>query len=158
MSPNASTDRKKGALPMSVARLIFSSFVLGFPLVALAQGYQISVRAGSQLVSLSFATTENFPEVCWLEARRLVLELPAAAEGAVEASSGRIEIVTRVDASRPCLQVEGPRRGVVALANEDAARLPGLPFGRYRVTIDGRAYGVLLTTRHSAEWFPDAAN
>jgi hypothetical protein len=142
---------------MSLARLVFSSFALGFPLVALAQGYEISVRAGSQLVSLSFASTENFPESCWLEAKRLVLELPEAAEGADEAS-GRIEIVTRVDASRPCLQVEGPRRGVVAFANEDAARLPGLPFGRYRVTIDGRAYGSLSTTRHSAEWFPDAAN
>ena len=82
---------------MSVARLLVWSLVLALPVAANAARFEVSARGGSQLVSLSFTTTDHFPQSCWLEAKSLLLEAPEApAEGNGE-SIGRIEFVTRID-------------------------------------------------------------
>ncbi len=124
------------------------------PTIVFGAGYEITVRGGNKLAAISFATKEQFERPCWLEAHKLTLELPTAGSDAGD-GSGKIEFATRVIAEKACLESEGPQRGVIAVQTEDGARLPSIPFGRYKVVIDGEKYGTLLTTRNTVELVTD---
>ena len=127
-------------------RALFSLLVATVPMLASASGFDVTVRGGNKLAAISFQTKEQFAQPCWLEAKSISMALPETAEG-----TGLVEFTTRVDASKPCLESEGPQRGVLALPNEADVRLPGLPYGRYQLKIDGEKVGTLTATRHAVE-------
>lgn len=139
--------------PVHGVRIAASLFVV-LPSLAVAEGYAVTVRGGNKLAAIAFATKESYRRPCWLEAKQISLALPATS-GEGHGTPGRIEFVAGVDTSRDCFESEGPQRGVIAFANESGARLPAIPFGRYQLRIDGKAYGTLVAGVNAVELVAD---
>lgn len=108
--------------------------------------FDVTVRGGNKLAGIAFATKATVAKPCWLEPASVALALPETAGGV-----GKIDITTRVDVEKPCLEVEGPERGVIAFPTDEGARLPGIPFGSYRLRINGENAGTLVTGKNAVE-------
>jgi hypothetical protein len=123
----------------------FAFLLLAVPAFAFGGSYKLRLTKTAPEIGLSFSTVKVYSSICHLQTQHLEIDLGDAFQPPY---NGKIRIDAQRNPTAPCLAAFGPHSGGVSFTHGYA--LPGLPDGKYAITLNGESAGALVVTKESA--------